>query len=386
MKTILKLAGVILGLILVLLVVSALSNIGLPTESSSIETLSQLDKARAAEAVHLRSELGDRIWPEWESEQIPVILHNEEFAFLLGFPGEPPSGWVKVPSEQQQGGDWQVVPADTFQGEVYYRQSLVDRETTPENFTVRVGEEWVATFFTLEYAEIDFYQGFQEELPNILQPIFPYRLFWKLLMGSTETYLGGMAHESFHAYQGLRAPQRLAAAEDVASREDDYPWEDPGLKEAWSTELDLLNQAVSAENDHDALKFTREFLQQRQDRRQLDFITQQDIDFERNREWLEGLAKYTELELGLTASSTPGYQPVKGMAEDPGFKFYQRQERYFEQQIAEVKRRDNQSGESRFYYTGMAQAFLLDRFSPGWKSDIWQDGIWLEDLLEKAVN
>lgn len=45
----------------------------------------------------------------------------------------------------------------------------------------------------------------------------------------------------------------------------------------------------------------------------------------------------------------------------------------------------NQEGEVRFYYTGMAIARLLDRFSPGWQSGALQEGIWLEDLLGKAV-
>jgi len=42
-------------------------------------------------------------------------------------------------------------------------------------------------------------------------------------------------------------------------------------------------------------------------------------------------------------------------------------------------------GDGRFYYSGMAQAVLLDRLMPGWKDQALEDGVFLEDLLEAAV-
>ncbi len=42
-------------------------------------------------------------------------------------------------------------------------------------------------------------------------------------------------------------------------------------------------------------------------------------------------------------------------------------------------------GNSRFYCTGMAQAFLLDRLAPGCKTRAFDDGVWLDDLLAEAV-
>ncbi|UCG23997.1 MAG: hypothetical protein JSW55_18005 [Chloroflexota bacterium] len=50
-----------------------------------------------------------------------------------------------------------------------------------------------------------------------------------------------------------------------------------------------------------------------------------------------------------------------------------------------MKRQAGQEGDVRFYYTGMAQASLLDRLSPGWKELGMNDGVWLEDLLRSAV-
>jgi hypothetical protein len=53
--------------------------------------------------------------------------------------------------------------------------------------------------------------------------------------------------------------------------------------------------------------------------------------------------------------------------------------------VAELKRQADQAGETRFYYTGMAQASLLDRLMPDWKVRILAKGVWLEDLLQSAV-
>ncbi len=44
-----------------------------------------------------------------------------------------------------------------------------------------------------------------------------------------------------------------------------------------------------------------------------------------------------------------------------------------------------QEGETRFYYTGFAQGVLLDRLDPDWKSQAFEPGVWLEDLLRQAV-
>ena len=43
-------------------------------------------------------------------------------------------------------------------------------------------------------------------------------------------------------------------------------------------------------------------------------------------------------------------------------------------------------GYGRFYYSGMAQAYLLDRLSPGWKDRLLNDPtLNLETLLSQVV-
>ena len=70
----------------------------------------------------------------------------------------------------------------------------------------------------------------------------------------------------------------------------------------------------------------------------------------------------------------------------PGFKNYKSALSYFNQQIVEVRRAAKRPSENRFYYSGMLQAVLLDRFSPGWKNEAFKEEVFLENLLEKSVN
>jgi hypothetical protein len=51
-----------------------------------------------------------------------------------------------------------------------------------------------------------------------------------------------------------------------------------------------------------------------------------------------------------------------------------------------MSRMANDWGEVRFYYTGMAQAVLLDRLAPGWNSNLFESCVWLEDLLAEALS
>jgi hypothetical protein len=380
--------GVILRwlLLLSLLAVglSALSNIGLPTHSQPLDRLSAAEKARLAEMFHLRWTLGERVWPGWSQTDIPVIVYNEAYAFLVGYP-DPPQGWLKMPQRAARGGPWEVVPADSFLGQPYYRQRLTDHGVTPESFTVLVGDRWVATLATKEYAQIDFVSDFRKQLPPLVRKIFPYRLAWRWLLGESEAYIAALEHEAFHAYQGQIVPARLARAEAAVQEEQRYPWADRALREAWQVELDLLSDAAQATSDDEVAALARQFLAQR-DKRRVDFhISPALIEFERQREWLEGLAKYAELSIGRVAATMPDYRPVPELTQDRDFNHYASRERFWFQQMDEVKRMTWHASEIRLYYTGAAQAAVLGRLMPEWKTRIMREDITLEDLLRVAV-
>ena len=385
--------GGLVVLLIVAVIASTLSNLGLPAGPVDDDRLSEVEKARLAEYFHLQDDVTGTVWPgagprpAWGETPIPAIVHNEAYAFLVGYPGTPPDGWT-VPGGLQRGGAWEVVPDDEVLGAPYYRQALPPSGETPQNFTVLVGDVWVATLFTKAYAEVEFYEGFRLDLPGFLQPIFPYRLMWALLMGPTENYLGGLAHEAFHAYQGSVTPERLLAAERRPGAA--YDWD--AAREAWREELALLRDAAKAAHDAgtseaEVREAARQWLAQREVRRTAQGLGELGLEFERQAEWLEGLAKYAELTLGPATQAAVGagdHAPVSGLDADDEFRGYRTRERNWRQQLDQLTQMVNQ-GETRFYYTGFAQGVLLDRLLPGWKARAMDEGVWLEALVAEAL-
>lgn len=309
--------------------------------------------------MQLQKQITNNIWPGFGDVQIPAIVYNEEYAFLIGFE-QPEAGWFKMPSQERRGGPWEKVNNDYFFDTPYYRQALTDKSKTPENFTVKVGDKWVSTMQTREYAEVAFYSGFRNELPPVINWVFPYEIFWNLIMGNADTYVTGLIHEAFHAYQGISAYDKFKQAESIARLSSEYPWESPENQNGWSQEADLLLQAYKSESITSVHQYISEFLKHREQRRVLANISPHLIEYEQKREWLEGLAKYVELKTGIIASETALYESIPEIKELSDFKHYQNSSNNLKKQISEARRAASRSGESRFYYLGMLQAMLLE--------------------------
>jgi hypothetical protein len=376
----------ILGVVFLFLaaaLASAAINRGLPTQSQAVDRMTEADIARLEEANRLRRTFGAAVWPGWGQADIPLILYNERYAFLTGL-DQPASGWVKVPQSETRGGAWELVESVTTEGRPVYRQPVAEADRVIGAFTVKVGERWVACLGTRQWSEVSFYRGFRQQVPPIVRQVFPYPLVWQLLMGEADRYLTALLHETFLAYQGQLQPQKLIEAENSARLEQSYPWE--ATQAAWQAELDALEQAARSTSRSKQIELARRFLQLRQERRASSGLSKEQIDYERQREWLEGLAKYTELSIGLAAANDPGYQPVESLARlDKDFKGYAEYKRFYQAQLAEVSRLSGRSEETRFYYGGMAQGVILDRLNPGWKALVMQEGVYIEDVLADTL-
>lgn len=376
------LVWIISGLILLCVcvaVASAVSNLFFPGRSQVTDRLTELDKARASEAQHLRRALGQNLWPGWGESSIPLILYNEEYAFLIGYP-DPPPGWIKMPQNLPRGGPWEPVPGDTFEGQTYYRQRLSEG-ITPEAFTDLVGSRWVASLATRPWFQV----ALGDQLRKDFGPVVPYRLAGRFLAGSTDKYITLILHESFHAFQGMTAPERLTAAERAVADEKRYPWSEERLRAAWQREMNLLADAVSQQDSGEVRRLAREFLAQRTARRAESVPAPLLQEIEKQREWLEGLAKYTELRLWQQAAGASSYRPLPLLTGDGDFHNYAGWEESWSQEVNQIKLSGNNLDDVSFYYSGMAQAVLLDRLSPDWRGHILQQGLSLEDLLRRAV-
>ena len=71
----------------------ATSNLNLAFQINENEKLTDLDRAEIEEFFNLQKQLGDSVWPGFGKADIPVILYNKEWAFLVGY--KRPPRWME---------------------------------------------------------------------------------------------------------------------------------------------------------------------------------------------------------------------------------------------------------------------------------------------------
>ena len=91
---------------------------------------------------------------------------------------------------------------------------------------------------------------------------------------------------------------------------------------------------------------------------------------------MEGLAKYIEIKVYKLAAVS-GEKSLNAS-------YNPKLVRWRDEFLRLRKSLGNQAGDFRFYLSGMAQAFILDRIFPGWKNRAFEEGVYLENLLEIA--
>lgn len=380
----------VLGLCTGVMVLFAVINLFLPDQTNHPDQLADVDIARVLETQHLRQELGDQVFPGLGTVKIPTLIYNEENAFLIGM-SDPQPGWVKVPQNLDRGGEWQAMPPlEAYPQEIYYRSGYDrnDPNQEPDAFTVRVGETYVASLPSAEWFRVGLMNQFRKDLPGFLKPVFPYSLVASVFFPNSDTYLSMIQHESFHAFQAVWAQPRFNAAEwDGIRLGDQYPWENQEGIDAWQQELDVLKAALQSENQAEIRQLAQQFLDLRAARRKTMGLSADLIRYENQREWVEGMVRYTELETWRLAATNEEYQPLAGVQSDRKFKEYQSFDRRWSRELDQISRMAEDEGDGRFYYSGMAQAYLLDQLHPSWKLTLAADPMLnLEDLLWQAMS
>ncbi len=343
--------------------ISAFSNRDLPTASRETGRLSADEQARVAEFLHLKQTLGDSVWPGWGKANIPTLVYNEKNAFLVDY-ANPPAGW-------------DLVANDSVIGSYYGQPSA-----KPQAFAVKVGDRWVGSMATMEWMRIKLMNEVRGDLPPFLQPIFPYRLALGLMYSDWHIVTSG--HESFHAYQATMAPDRFNAALASYRAEKDYPFQDTAFQANWQQEINLLVKGAD-QTDGDVRATAAQFLKLRANRRQSANLSREQIEYEQQIEWLEGLAKY--MELGMwRAGGSPSYTPVPAITTVADFKRYSGYKERWKQELDQMPGLASKEGDTRFYYSGMAQARMLDQIMPDWKTRILSENVSLEELLQQAIS
>jgi len=359
--TILSLTGLCLLTVGVLFV----TNLFLPQESDSSETLSVETLAYADEALHLMDNFGEAIWPGF-GDHLPLIIWNDTTAFLFNAQGQLPG--------------WEQIPDATANGLPVYTQ---DHTANYQAFTEQLSnDQYAGSMATKNAMNVGFIQMFKENLPPVIAQIFPYRL----MLFSTDFYITSLVHESFHAFQAENLTERFNDAEKTYRFTDDYKRKFDAMSDAWQQEMDLLLQALSADNDAEQTSLIRDFLAAREERRKDADLNQNLILHEKRYEWLEGSAKYVELQIWQAASEDQTYQPVREIGEDEDFHAYQRFQKRWKDELTNMQNAAKNGGDTLFYYSGMLQMRLLDQRMPEWKTRMGEENIWIEDLLQESLN
>ena len=294
------------------------------------------DKAGLAEVLRLKAEAGDRVWPGFAESPIPILLFNNDFEFLIGF-DSPPS-------------PWEMVPNDSFAGAPYYRRP----RGRAQAFAVEIGGRWAGSIAALA----------------MMNAKGPFKL-------PTDFYTVLALHEIFHAFQAARAPGRFARAVKAYATEDRYPFKDAGFAASWTAEGASLFAGIQAVQEADVAAAARDFLGIRDKRRSAAGLLPELLEFERELEWLEGLAKYAEIRF---------YEIAAALPPGPAAYRYKVPMLFIQSDYGRLRNALGiQSGDLRFYLSGFAQARLLDRLAPGWKDKGLPEEAALEDLLRGAV-
>ncbi len=310
-----------------------------PTPPSSNESeLSAQDKTEIDEVFRLKAEAGDQIWPGLAAADLPVILFNARFEFLVGAE-HPPA-------------PWEVLEDQILQGRPCGRRPA----RNPQNFAVKVGTAYAGRAATLGLMN--------SRSPMKFGPDFHVVL---------------ILHEMFHAYQADQDAVRFDRALAVYKAEKNYPFQDKDMAAAWVTEGAALAQALKAPAVDEAVRLVKKFLEIRDTRRRAAGLSPELGAYERELEWLEGLAKYAEVRFYELAASRAD--------QTAAIKFNPRLPFFLQWDFVRLeKQMGAQEGALRFYLSGMAQARLLDRLSPEWKSKTALGRVYLEDLLREVVS
>lgn len=355
----------LLGLCLLTAGISFISNQFLPKASSTPDKLSQEDLFRAEETLNLMDRLGDQTWPGLDGS-IPLLLFNDSHAFLI--------------NSHENLEDWRLLEGAHVNNLPVYVQ---EKERNYQAFTEPLANgQYAGSMTTKNATNVGFINLFKQDLPPVISQVFPYRL----MLLSTDHYITALVHESFHVYQAENYPERFDDAEEAYRSTEAYENLYPEMGEAWETEVQFLIDAVVEKDPSKQIELVRSFLNTREQRRNDVNLSEAFKLYEKRFEWLEGSAKYVELEIWENASDSASYQPISSVLDDKDFESYQGYEKRWKNELNNAKTAAKNGSETLFYYSGMLQARLLDILMPDWQTNIGDPDIWYEDLLADAVS
>ena len=296
------------------------------------------DATRVAEFYRLADQIQDKVWPGWSKSPAPLLLVTADTEYLTHFP-DPPKEF------QKSGDDFYARP----------RQFSTDLQATFPAF------------------------GF----PPVIVIGEPATTPSK----TSTPWLIVVMHEHFHQLQWAQ-PEYLNAINNLGLNKGDttgmwmlnypFPYEVPEIAESFAHLRDTLLAALNEVDQQKFAPLSKAFLKERKD-----FMAQflpGDRKYFSFQIWQEGVARYVQIKSAEAAADYPPSAAFSALPDYTPFSTYALTVR--SRTLNELKSVDlAQSKRESFYSFGAAEALLLDRINPEWKTQYFQHLLTTEPLF-----
>lgn len=306
-------------------------------------SLPETDRVRMVEASRLADALGNRVWPGWDKAPFAILLVTPEYEFLMRHPR---------PSE-----DFTAIPESTASKQkVWFRK----RQFSPNLLATFPAVGGVPTI-VIGQAE-------------------------NTAAKTSTRWVITLLHEHFHQLQNAQ-PGYFAAVESLGlSRGDQtgmwmlnyaFPYTTPEVSNHFSVMSKALAAALQAGPPADFSRKLASYVEARKAFRSL--LNADDYKYFAFQTWQEGIARYTEYRIALLAAAeyrpSNEFQALKDYA--PFKEAASAILQGIEKELASAKL--DEAKRTAFYALGAAEALVLDRAKPGWRTRYFEDAFSLDE-------
>ncbi len=359
----------LVGILLLVFISSAFSQ--QPTELK----IDPLLLVSLKECRNIANSLGKELYPGWDFQKTPILFYRPNIQeLLINFPHKP-QGFSEYSGFDPLGNET-----------VYFRNDSTIFTIDDQNTSTEIDGISVLVV-------ADPFSSMRNQMQDVLtERSKEFAASWLKnwsFIPSPYHELALILHEAFHVYQNNVAPEK-GANEMVISQ---YPLLDPVNNAFYVLEGNILKDALLSTEPSVRQEKIKEFVAVRSFRQSL--LDSACVEYENLNEYAEGTAKYVEYRF-LKAGET--VEPIREMYYQNGFNGYRgiltnEFQNRMNNMVNVVAVNDDRfgnkfgSGPLRFklYELGACQALLLDAVMPEWKEKIFNDGIYLGDMLSQSM-
>ncbi len=310
------------------------------------------DLVRIGEAYHLWKSLGDTLWEGWTNIHISFLLVKEKYEYLIN------------PSKKPQ--------KFTF----YEHNSYLDKDIY---FRKRSLPEKILAAFPVEEGIFPVVMGSPEKVNK-----------------SSTLWVLTVLQEMFHVFQSSKG--EFAKTSELNISDDQtgmwqiqypFPYSDTIVNfmiQDLAYTLFRLNSSSDGKNFSFDLKMYNQERAIFKDYLKLKYADDKNYKYAKFQEWKEGIGDYTEINIARLAAEKE-YKPNPDFTKLTDFIPYKEifPKRY-SQRLDNLKYLTTFNwGRVVFYELGAAQGFLLDKIKPDWKKIYFDPELWLDDILDEAI-